>query len=578
MSFFLKVSNQNNSALKGKYIQIYESYYDNISKSGKNRCYKSIGYYNDIVSQGISDPIAYYKDLVISLNTEAKAKKENEKIKKIGDNISKNLGYLIAKNILNKLNIKDVFNFIYSSNRYAFDMYSCFESLVYSRLIDSKSKLKTYEDVFPLLLENSDISLDQIYLCVKNLGMEYQKIVELLNHKFEKAYGKRNTDNVFFDCTNYYFEIDTPFEDKQFGMSKENQKAPIIGMGLLLDNDLIPISFRMYPGNQSEKPMIRKMINEMKEQNSISGRTIQIADKGLNCAQNIVEAYKNGDGFIYSQSVNTLPKKIEDIVLDEYGYDITYDKNGEIVFKIKDYIYEKEYEVISEDGRKSKKTIKQKMVIYYSRDLERKKRVDITKKVDKAMTKAGGITKKASLGSGDKYINLEVITKAGEESEDVIIKKIDQAQIEHDLSLCGYNILLTSEIEKDNKDIYEAYHKLWKIEETFRALKSNLDARPIYHRNKESIYGHFLICYTAIFIIRLLELKEFKNELNDQELFGFIKETNCVLLDGVYYNTTRKNNVLEVINERVNGKYDHLCLKDKDIEKMMSFSFNNTRK
>lgn len=136
------------------------------------------------------------------------------------------------------------------------------------------------------------------------IGESYKKYIELFNHCYEQHY-PGDFSNVFFDCTNYYFEIVLPCEDKQKAPSKENRHDPIIGQALLLDADLVPVAMQMYPGNESEKPYIRKMIEEMKRRYKISGKTVQVADKGLNCARNIYTAVKEADdGYIFSKSVH----------------------------------------------------------------------------------------------------------------------------------------------------------------------------------------------------------------------------------------------------------------------------------
>ena len=146
--------------------------------------------------------------------------------------------------------------------------------------------------------------LYQVYDGLAFIGGSYKKYIELFNHCYEQHY-QRDFSNVFFDSTNYYFEIDLPYEDKQKGPSKENRHDPIIGQALLLDADLVPVAIQMYPGNESEKPYIRKVIEEMKSRYKVSGKTVQVADKGLNCARNIYAAVKEAnDGYIFFKSIH----------------------------------------------------------------------------------------------------------------------------------------------------------------------------------------------------------------------------------------------------------------------------------
>lgn len=570
MAYFLKKSKQAKSDEKGLYLQIYESSRDKARGGSYNKCFKSLGYYNDLISNSVPDPIEHYKEVIKEMNKERKKKILDDKVRTIGENPVRNIGYFIANNVMNKMDIKEHFNLLFSNYRYEFNPYESFIDLVYSRLVEPSSKLKAYEEVIPTLYRHTNTSIDQIYSFVESLGRDYERVVEILNYNYEKAFGKRKTDYTYFDCTNYYFEIDKPYEDKQKGPSKENRKDPIIGMGLLLDSELIPFSFKMYPGNQSEKPMIRQIINSMKEKNNIKGKTIQVADKGLNCGQNIYEALQNGDGYIYSNSVNTINSDIKNIVLDETGYVNTIDKNGDIVFRIKEVILDREYEYLDENGKKDTFKAKQKLVIYYSKTLEDKKSIEIKRKVDIALSKVGQTTTKGNLGSIDKYIDLEVIDKNGEITNDKIIKCINQKKIEDDLSICGYNILITSEIDKSATEIYDVYHKLWKIEETFRLLKTSLEARPIYHRNKESIYGHFLILFTSILLVRILEIKILNCKIDYLDILSFIRKTRCIISKDLFINISSLNDVISFINSAFKGKYLNYYLYPSDLDKMLS--------
>ena len=176
---------------------------------------------------------------------------------------------------------------------FRFDLYDLLSSLVFARVIAPCSKRATFHDVLPQLFEVQDISYDQVLECCEFIGSEYSRFAELFAALTEKKYGTR-TETTYFDCTNFYFEIDREDGFRRKEPSKEMRKDPIVGLGLLLDADMIPIGMKMYPGNQSEKPVLREIIAELKGKNRIKGRTIHVADKGLNCAENITRARKAG--------------------------------------------------------------------------------------------------------------------------------------------------------------------------------------------------------------------------------------------------------------------------------------------
>ena len=149
------------------------------------------------------------------------------------------------------------------------------------------------------------LSLNQIYSGLSYIGNEYEKIIEIYNHQINRNF-PFDTSKTYFDCTNFYFEIDYEDALRRKGPSKENRKDPIVGMGLLLDANQIPMGMKLYPGNESEKPVIRDVINDLKKRHNINGKTIRVADTGLNCAENIIHALKEGDGYIFSKSVKQL--------------------------------------------------------------------------------------------------------------------------------------------------------------------------------------------------------------------------------------------------------------------------------
>ena len=327
MAYFLKKSNYK----KGTYLQIYESFYDPERKGGAHRSYKALGYVHELQAKGIVDPIAFYQEEVIKLNQELNTAKNANKNRQISDDSPEKLiGYFPLKNINDRLSVKKYIDLMQTATDFRFNVFDMMSSLVYARLVHPCSKAKTYEEVIPKLFDTYDYSLNQLYDGLEYIGCEYEKIIEIYNHQIQQMYSF-NTSHTYFDCTNFYFEIDREDDFRRKGPSKENKKEPIIGMGLLLDANQIPIGMKLYPGNESEKPILRNIIDDLKKRNSISGKTIQVADKGLNCAENIVHALKSGDGYIFSKSVKLLPEtEVTWVLLDNDYRDIT-DKNGHLL-------------------------------------------------------------------------------------------------------------------------------------------------------------------------------------------------------------------------------------------------------
>jgi len=489
-------------------------------------------------------------------------KMETSKIS--NDSETKNAGYFLIHAFLEKLKIKytiDLFNY---GRKVKYSLYDILCFLIYAQIIDPKSKLDEYKSFKSKITNSTNFSYDQILDALEILGQDYISVINIVNDQMKHFY-KRNVNTLFFDCTNYYFEIDKPFEDKQKGPSKEKRTDPIIGQALLLDATQIPLSMQMYPGNQSEKPMIRRLISEMKKNFNIKGKTIQIADKGLNCGQNIFEAIKNNDGYIYSQSVKMLSDKEKKWVILDKDYDEIY-KDGELIFKSKSCIDDFEYK-FEYEGKVYTHKFKQKRIVYWSKDLESKHLTEINALVDKALNLCKSKAKREQFGDAAKYINFKQIDKNGEIIEGKDIKFLKKDLIEEEKKLCGFNMLITSEIDEPNESIYNAYHHLWRIEQSFRILKSTLASRPVFLRDKNKIYGHFLICYLSLLAIRYLELIVFDDKISYQKIVNFIRNFEVVSVPNGFLNCLKQKDYLEDIQKltsiTINNKYFHEDLFEK---------------
>lgn len=303
MAYFLKKSNFK----KGMYLQIYESFYDPVKKQTAHKSYKALGYVPDLVRKGIEDPVSHFQEEVDRLNQERKEQKKSDRVRQISEETpDKFLGYFPLKNINDSLGVKKYLDLMQLPCDFQFNVFDMMSALVYARAVHPCSKQRTYDEVLPRMAGTFDFSLNQLYSGLEYIGNEYEKVIEIYNHQIHQKY-PFDTSHTYFDCTNFYFEIDREDDFRRKGPSKENRHEPIVGLGLLLDAAQIPIGMRVFPGNESEKPVIRETIDGLKQRNGISGRTIQVADKGLNCAENIIHALRQGDGYIFSKSVKMLP-------------------------------------------------------------------------------------------------------------------------------------------------------------------------------------------------------------------------------------------------------------------------------
>lgn len=574
MAYFLRQEKKK----KGLYLQMYDSYWDKEMKQSRTKNVMAFGYVEDLISEDIPDPVAYYKEFVKQKNEErAAAFAEETRPRAFASPVEFDLGHFLLHTLLEELGVKEVIDILSAQTRFQFSVYDMMAQLIFARVIHPCSKSKTVSSVFPHLYRSVPISEDQVYDGLSFIGASYKKYIELFNHCYERYY-KRDFSKAFFDCTNYYFEIDLPSGDKQKGPSKENQHTPIIGQALLLDADLVPLAMRMYPGNESEKPYIRKTIEEMKGRYKVSGKTVQVADKGLNCARNIYAAVVEADdGYIFSKSVhgrNLSGKEKKWVVLenDKNVWVDHKDKDGNLLYRLKSCVDTFSYQFKDTDpetGEEIAKTfsVTEKRIVSYNPALAKKKRAEILKMADKASdyTTYKNMTRE-ELGDSAKYVRITSRDKDGKKIKPVI--EIDQEKLDEDLKYAGYNLMVTSELDMDPHQVYQTYHSLWKIEESFRILKSYLDARPVYARKRETVYGHFLICYLSLFLLRVLEIKVFKNRINSYDLIHFIRDFRVVRGgDGSYINISRDQAVNEHVKELTGmANLDALYLSEKEVE------------
>ena len=547
MAYFLKKTKNK----KGTYLQIYESYYDPERKGGAHRSYKPIGYIHELQANGIDDPIAVFTEEVKKLNQEHNRKKQADKERQISeDSPEKLLGYFPLKNLNDSLGVKKYIDLMQTVTDFRFNVFDLLSALIYARVVRPCSKSKTYVEVIPKLFEKHSFSLDQLYSGLEYIGSEYEKIIEIFNHQINQKF-IFDTSHSYFDCTNFYFEIDKEDDFRLKGPSKENKKEPIVGLGLLLDANQIPIGMKMYPGNESEKPVIRTVIDDLKQRNHISGRTIQVADKGLNCFNNILHALKAGDGYIFSKSVKTLPETEETWVLLPNDYVDVKNKKGELLYRIKECVDDFSYTYTDATGHRKTLKLPEKRIVTFNPKLAEKQKYEINRQVEKAKKLKACEAKKSEYGDSAKYVTFVSADKKGQKTDNKIKVEINEKAIEKAKKLAGYNMIITSETRMTASEIYAAYHNLWRIEESFRVMKSQLDARPVYLQKRDTITGHFLICYLSVLLTRLLQIHILNDNFGTEELFDFMHDFRVAKIsDRKYINLARSSSFIKQLSAK----------------------------
>lgn len=558
MAYYLK-----KTKLKGRtYLSIDESFYSHEKRGTAHRCYKSLGSVETWQQKGIGDPISHFQKEVDALNKE-KAEAGVRKISDVSPILY--LGYFPFKALLEKMHIKKYVDFFKLTNDFKYDLYEVLSSLIYARAVNPCSKHRTFHEVLPNLYEPTHYSYDQLLNALAFLGNNYEKFVEIFTAQTNQFFGL-DSSKTYFDCTNFYFEIDREDDFRRKGPSKENRKDPIVGLGLLLDSNQIPIGMKMYPGNESEKPILRDVINQLKTHNNVTGKTIHVADKGLNCAKNIAFSKKNGDGYLFSKSVKGLPEIEKTWVLLEEDFKEVKDKKGNLLYRYKSCIDEFPYKV-EHEGKEYIVKLTEKRLLTFNPSLASKKKYEINRMVEKANSLTTSQAKKAEFGESGKYVNF--IDKDGEKAA----VSINQEAIDKDLKFAGYNLLVTSETQMTDQDIYNTYHNLWRIEESFRIMKSDLDARPVFVQKEETIKGHFLICYLTVLLERIFQFKMLENEHSSSDIFDFVKDFKVTKAETKYINTTTASNFINELTAKTKLPLTNYFLTESQIKSILNYKF-----
>jgi transposase len=555
MSYFLK-----KAELKGRtYISICECFYSHAKKGAAHKTYKSLGSIETLKTKGMDDPISFFQEEVDRLNAEARS----HGIRQISDKSPNTcIGYFPFAWILNKLNVKKYIDYFKLVKSFRFDLYDLISSLIYARVVCPCSKSKTFHDVLPSLHNSYNYSYDQLLDGLSFIGNDYEKFIEIFTVQVNNVYGI-NTKETYFDCTNFYFEIDKEDDFRRKGPSKENRKDPIIGLGLLLDSNLIPAGMKLYPGNESEKPVLRDVLSRLKSFHNITGKTIHVADKGLNCAENIAFSKRNGDGYLFSKTVKGLSAKEKVWVLLDNDLQIAKDSSGNIEFYYKSCIDEFPY-TIEYNGKNTTINFTEKRLLTYNPTLAKKQRLEILKIVEKAKNLSLSLAKKEDYGESAKYINFT--DGDGNKAKTTL----NQVAIDKDLRFAGYNLLITSETNMSDRDMYDIYHNLWRIEESFKIMKADLDARPVFLQKENSIKGHFLICYLTVLLERILQFKLLENKYSTSVILNFIKNFQITKTENKHINTTVLTDFIKDISSRFSLPLTNYFLTDTQIKSIFN--------
>ena len=595
MSLFLKTTKYKNGKT---YLSIVDGY--RVDGKVKQKVYKKIGYLEDLEKQ-FDDPISHFKkeveilkkQFISKITTTFDINQDNT-----FEDDTFNIGYAYLKTIFKELDINSVLkNKQYSSN-IKYSLSRACELLTYSRILDPGSIKYTYEHKNQFF-EPFNLSLDDLYRCLNPLLDCKEDIFKTIWENTKEEY-HRDASTSYYDCTNYYFEIEYDDEDiknedgeiikkglRKRGPEKNHRPDPIVEMGLLLDKQGFPISYNLFSGNTSEKETLIPEIHNIKRRHNID-KVIVVADRGLNCSDNMIKMAgidldkENRDGYVYGQSVRGADQEFKNWILSgDYKIDkIIDDEGNEIIFKHKSRIYPKKMYITRDDkgltksGNKKKQsiTVDQKQMVYYSQkyaDKQKRDRQMVIEKAKDLIKNPGAYTRATSYGAAGYINNIKFDKETGVVSNGSELS-LNIEKITEDEKLDGYYSIVTSEENLSDLELRNIYKGLSKIEETFKITKSEFNARPINVRLEDHIEAHFLICFIALVIIRILQDK-INNKYTIKNLLENMKKFKCTHETGNLYKFIGYKPEIQYLNRKFGLNMDKKYDTRENIKKILKY-------
>lgn len=435
-------------------------------------------------------------------------------------------GYLFLQSVYYELGLNRICRKIRDKHHYAYDLNAILSDLIYTRVLEPGSKRSSFETA-KAFLEAPSYQLHDVYRALSVLSQECD-LIQSEVYKNSKAILKRNDRILYYDCTNYYFEIEQEDGDKKYGKSKEHRPNPIIQMGLFTDGDGIPLAFSLFPGNQNEqrslKPLEKKVIQEFGCE-----KFIFCSDAGLASEDNRLYNHTSRRSYIVTQSIKKLPEEYKEAALNRSGFrrlsDHKYADLSALTDKDQDELFYKEEPF-------SSKKMEQRLIITYSPKYAAYQKKIREQQVERAKAMlSSGKYRKSRKNPNDpaRFIDKTAVTDDGEVAK--ILYTLDEEKIDQEALYDGLYAVCTDLFDDDPKDILKISESRWQIESCFRIMKTDFSARPVYVQREDRIRAHFLICFLSLLIYRILE-KKLNKQYTCEELLDVLKTYEFASIQG----------------------------------------------
>ena len=538
---------------------------------------EKIGTYEQIKEIcGDMDPLDWAKDYAAKRTAEEKSLKQNVIMRYsssalIDKNIRRscNAGYLFLQDIYYSLGINQICDSISEKYKYDYDLNDILSMLVYSRIIAPGSKLSSFESA-QRFLEQPKCELHQIYRALEVIAIEndffqaelYKNSLNVINRKEEVLY---------YDCTNYYFEIEDEDEFRKYGVSKEHRPNPIIQMGMFMDADGIPLAFSLFDGNQNEQPSMTPLEQKIIKDFNTSD-FIVCTDAGLSSTANRKFNSIQGRGFVTTQSIKKLKGFLQDFCLEDDGW---YLPGSNKKYKLSELDEETDYDkIFYKDRWMNENDLEQHLIVTFSLKYRNYQRTIRGRQIQRAKKFVESPTKLTQNKANDpkRFIEQGHCTCDGEIAS-MTITSLNQEQIDNEEKYDGLYAVCTN-LEYDVSSIIKINQKRWEIEECFRIMKTEFKARPVYLSRKDRITAHFTTCFTALVIYRILEQK-LNEKYTCEELINTIRSMDMMIAPGEgYIPTYTRTNITDALHDVFGFRTDYQITSQKNMRKIL----NKTKK
>ena len=525
---------------------------------------------------GDTDPLDWAKDYAAKRTAEEKSHKQDIILRYsssalIDKNIRRscNAGYLFLQDIYYSLGMKQICDSISEKYKFDYDLNDILSMLVYSRIIAPGSKLSSLESAQGFL-EQPTCQLHQVYRALGVIAKENDFFQAEL-YKNSQNVMNRKKEVLYYDCTNYYFEIEDEDEFRKYGVSKEHRPNPIIQMGMFTDADGIPLAFSLFDGNQNEQPSMSPLEKKIIKDFDTSD-FIVCTDAGLSSTANRKFNSIQGRGFVTTQSIKKLKGFLQDFCLGDDGW---YLPGSNKKYKLSELDEETDYDkIFYKDRWMNEDNLEQHLIVTYSlkyRNYQRTIRERQIERAKKIVESPSKLTKNRA-NDPKRFIEQGHCTSDGEVANKTITS-LNQAQIDSEQKYDGLYAVCTN-LEYDVSSIIKINQKRWEIEECFRIMKTEFKARPIYLSRKDRITAHFTTCFTALVIYRILEQK-LNEKYTCEELIETIRSMDMMIAPGEgYIPTYTRTDITDALHDAFGFRTDYQITSQKNMRKIL----NQTKK